>query len=106
MRTLDRGVTTYRLQRKPVTVQAVPFNGSNWAEILAFTGAGLFMQVAPRHVPGDGTIVAEVYSLLHCEWVGVRVGQWIVRGVLGELYPVFDQVARAGYEEPEGGWPE
>ena len=99
-------MTTHQLQRKPVTVQAVRFNGHNWAEILAFTGEGYFMQVQPRHVPGDGVIVAEVYSVIHAEWVGVREGQWIVRGVLGELYPVFDSVIRAGYEEPESGWPE
>jgi hypothetical protein len=99
-------VTTYHLTRRPVAVQAVPFNGHNWAEIQAFAGAGYFMQVKPRHIPGDGVIVAEVYSVLHAEWVGVRVGQWIVRGVLGELYPIFDNVARAGYEAPDGGWPD
>ncbi len=99
-------MTTYQLTRKPVTVQAVRFNGHNWAEVLAFTGEGYFTQVQPRHVPGDGVIVAEIYSVLHAEWVGVRVGQWIMRGVVGELYPIYDQVARAGYEEPEGGWPE
>ena len=97
---------TYQLKRKPVTVQAVPFNGDNWAEIMAFTGTGNFTQVQPRHVPGDGVIVAEVYSVIHAEWVGVRVGQWIVRGVVGELYPIYDEVAQAGYEAPEGGWPE
>jgi hypothetical protein len=99
-------MTTYHLQRKPLTVQAVPFNGHNWAEVQAFTGGNYFMQVEPRNVPGNGVIVAEVYSVIHSEWVGVRVGQWIVRGVVGELYPIYDQVARAGYEEPEGGWPE
>jgi len=99
-------MTTYHLQRKPLTVQAVRFNGHNYAEILAFTGAGNFLQVEPRPVPGDGVILAEVYSALHAEWVGVRHGQWIVRGTVGELYPIFDQVARAGYEAPEGGWPE
>lgn len=99
-------MTTYHLTRKPATVSAVRFNGSNWAEILAFTGEGYFMQVQPRHVPGDGVIVAEVYSILSAEWVGVRVGQWILRGLRSELYPIFDQVARAGYEAPEGGWPE
>jgi len=99
-------MTTYHLQRKSLTVQAVKFNGNNYAEILAFTGAGNFLQVEPRLVPGDGVIVAEVYSVLHAEWVGVRRGQWIVRGTVGELYPIFDQVAHAGYETPEGGWPE
>jgi hypothetical protein len=99
-------MTTYRLTRKPLTAFAVRFNGHNYAEIMVFTGEGNFMQVEPRLVPGDGTIVAEVFNILSAEWVGVRVGQWIVRGLKAELYPIYDEVARAGYEEPEGGWPE
>ena len=99
-------MTTYRLQRKPAMVHAVPFNGSNYAEIQAFTGEGMFMQVEPRQIPGDGVMVAEVYNVLHAQWVGVFVGQWIVRGLVGELYPIDDHVAQAGYEAPEGGWPE
>lgn len=99
-------MSTYHLQRKPLTVQAVRFTGHNYAEVQSFTGPGHFMQVQPRHVPGDGVIVAEVYSVLHAEWVGVRVGQWIIRGVIGELYPIYDRVARVGYEAPEEGWPD
>jgi hypothetical protein len=99
-------VTTYRLTRRPATVNAVRFNGSNHGEILAFTGEGCFMQVEPRYVPGDGVIVAEVWDYLNAQWVGVRVGQWIIRGLRSELYPIYDEVAHAGYEEPEGGWPE
>lgn len=96
---------TYHLTRRPVTVQAVPFNGHNFGECQAFTGPGYFMQVEPREVPGDGVIVAEVFDVLHAQWVGVRVGQWIIRGVRSELYPVDVEVIQAGYEAPEGGWP-
>ena len=98
-------MTTYTLKRRPTTVQAVPFNGSNWGEIYAFTGGANFTQIEPRPVPGDGVMVAEIYNYLHCQWVGVFVGQWIVKGLLGEFYPIDDSVAHAGYEEPEGGWP-
>ena len=100
-------MATYHLTRKPVMVQAVKFTGHNYAEIMGFTGPGHFMQVSPRHIPGgDSVIVAEVYDVPHAQWTGVRVGQWILCGVLGEFYPVDDAVARAGYEAPEGGWPE
>lgn len=99
-------MTIYTLTRRPTDVQAVRFDGDNFAEVKAFTGAGRFMQVEPRIIPGDGVIVAEVYDVLSAQWVGVRAGQWIIRGVVCELYPIYDQVARAGYEVPEGGWPE
>jgi hypothetical protein len=98
-------MATYTLKRRPTTVQAVPFDGNNWGEVELFTGPRNFNRIAPRPVPGDGVMVAEVYNYLHCQWVGVFVGQWIVRGTLGELYPIDVAVARAGYEEPEGGWP-
>lgn len=98
---------TYHLTRRPVTVQAVPFRGYNFGEIQAFTGPGYFKQVEPpRKVPGDGVVVAEVYNVPRAEWCGVRVGQWIVRGMVYELYPVDEEVLRLAYEAPEGGWPE
>lgn len=79
-------MATYELTKRPVTVRAVPFNGDNYAEIQAFTGPGYFMQVPDGRLrPAD--VVAEVFNAPHGEWVGVRVGQWIIRGVVGELYP-------------------
>jgi hypothetical protein len=97
-------VATYVLTKRPVTVQAVPFNGDNYAEVQAFTGPGYFMQVRDSRLrPSD--VVAEVFNAPHGEWVGVRVGQWIIRGVVGEFYPVDLDVLHGGYQTPEGGWP-
>ncbi len=98
-------MTTYQLRHKPTTVHAVPFNGHNVAEVQAFAG-GYFRPIEPYHLPGDGTVVAELYSVIHSEWSAVRAGQWIVRGAVGELYAIFPQVAHTAYETPEGGWPD
>lgn len=102
-------VATYELTKRPVTVQGVPFNGSNFAEIQAFTGAGYFIQTDPRSDPraraGHTDVVAEVFNTQYGEWIPVRVGQWIMRGVVGEFYPVDLDVLHGGYEAPEGGWP-
>jgi hypothetical protein len=97
-------VATYELTKRPVKVRAVPFNGSNFGEVQAFTGPGYFLQIQDgRHRPVD--VVAEVFNAPHGEWVGVRAGQWIIRGVVGEFYPVDLDVLHGGYEPPEGGWP-
>lgn len=98
-------MTIHTLKRRPVTVKAVRFTGDNWAEIQTLTGPGHVRQIEPVQIPGDGTMVAEVYNVLHCQWVGVFAGQWIVRGLRGELYPIDPEVAQAGYEPPSGGWP-
>jgi hypothetical protein len=35
---------------------------------------------------------------LHTTWVGVKTGQWIVRGVKGEFYPIAEDVLAETYE--------
>lgn len=100
-------MTTFNLTRRPVGVRAVCFDGTNHEEVCALTGERFFLRVEPRQacVGSDQIVVAEVYDALHGQWIGVRAGQWIVSGVRAELYPVDDEVIRAGYEAPEGGWP-
>lgn len=95
-------MTPYLLVKKPVTVQGLPFDGSNFTEVRAFTGPSWFREVHPDPRPG---VVAEVFNHQYDEWVPVRVGQWVMRGVVGEFYPVDVDVLHGGYQPPEGGWP-
>lgn len=99
-------MATYELTKRPVKVRAVPFTGDNFNEVQEFTGIGYFLPVYPENRRRQADVVAEVFNLPHAEWVPVRVGQWIIRGVVGEFYPVDVDVLRGGYEPPEGGWPE
>lgn len=98
-------MTTYHLTKRPVTVTAVPFNGHNYSEVQAFTGSKNFLPVYPTNRSRHADVVAEVYNSQYSEWVSVRAGQWIIRGVVGEFYPVDVDVLHGGYEAPEGGWP-
>ncbi len=43
-------------------------------------------------------VVAAIYDYLHETWVGVKVGQYIVRGMKGEFYPVDSEIFEAKYE--------
>ena len=92
---------------KPFEIQAVRFTGENWWEILAFVGVRQFDD--DWHVPNfapvgeyarydDDEIVASVYDKLHHTWVGVKAGQYIIKGQKGEFYPCDPDIFEAKYE--------
>jgi hypothetical protein len=79
-----------------------PDAGSNLAEVLRFAGpGGYFGTVPPEDRAADPAMTAEVYDKLHGTWVHVYDGQWIIRGVQGELYPCAADVFAATYEAAE-----
>lgn len=84
-------------RKRPVNIQAIRFTGDNVAELEGFTG-GLFATVDPEDRNDDPEIVAEVFDVLHKTWVGVKLDQWIIRGVQGEFYPCDEQVFEQTYE--------
>jgi hypothetical protein len=79
--------------KKPIEVEAVRFDGENWHEVHGFVGhrkINGIMQDAFREVPQPATIQAEIWDWLHLTWVGVKTGQWIMKGTQGEFYPCED----------------
>jgi hypothetical protein len=90
-----------RWRKKPVEVSAIQWTGANLAEVQAFTGPGYFGAVPPEDRDEDPDMTAEVYDKLHSTWVHVYDGQWIIRGVQGELYPCAEDVFAATYEPAE-----
>lgn len=86
-----------RFRKRPVEIEAIQFDGTNHGDIEAFTN-GLFREVAPEDRGDDPEIVAEVYDKLHSTWVGVKVGNWITKGIRGEHYPIADDVLADTYE--------
>lgn len=87
-----------RFRTKVVEIEAMQFTGENHKELLEWTG-GNFYGVAPEDRGDDPEITAEVYDILHSTWIGVKTGQWIVRGVKGEYYPCDDETFHWKYEE-------
>jgi hypothetical protein len=61
-----------KYKSKPFEVEAVLFNGER--------------------------IIAEVYDYLHDTWVGVKAGDYVIRGSKGEFYPCDPGVFHAKYE--------
>lgn len=103
-------MTLYR--KLPVEIEAVRFRGGNFHEIWAFVGTHNASDNATHlirnfNISGtyaqwdDSDIVAEVWDELHSTWVGVKDGQWIIRGVQGEFYPCDHEVFMDTYAEVE-----
>lgn len=89
-----------KYRKKPVVIEAVQFAGDNARDLRNFT-EGRFNTVDVEDRGDDPEIVAEVFDVLHSTWVGVKDGQWIIRGVQGEFYPCDADVFAATYEPAE-----
>ena len=84
--------------KKPVVIDAVQFNGTNYEQVWELTGRTHFRMVDPENRGDDPSIVAEVFDGLHNTWVGVHVDDWLIRGVRGETYPCLADVFEETYE--------
>lgn len=87
-----------RFRTKPVEIEAIQFTGDNYSEITKWT-SGNFWPVDEEDRHEDPDCIAEVYDILHSTWIGVKTGQWIVRGAKGEFYPCDDETFHWKYEE-------
>lgn len=81
-------------RKKPVEVQAVRWTADVTPSAYKYFTNGL---ANLDDVSGYGT----VYDRLHDVWVPLDLGDWIVKGVKGELYPVKADVFAELYEQPE-----
>ena len=96
-----------RYRKKPVVIEAVQLRWDTWSEMCehadvgeAQTGRpyGCFVNAANQIVAsgGDGRIALAIPTLEGL-MVGVE-GDWIIRGVAGELYPCKPEIFAATYE--------
>ena len=76
-------------RKKPVVIEAVQWDGTNVAEIRNFFGA--FLE----------------WGLRNCDYLLIRTlegehianpGDFIIKGVKGEFYPIKDQIFRETYD--------
>jgi len=91
-------VTVQTFRKRPIEIQAVQWTGANEAELRLWCGPSMFGALG-ESIARDPEITAEVFDKLHCTWVGVKTGQWIIRGVKGELYPIAEDVLAETYEQ-------
>ena len=78
-----------KYRKKPVVIEAVQWDGTNWFEIRkTFGGDSVALTV-------EGTIF-----ILEGEMTA-SVGDWIIEGVQGELYPCKSDIFEATYDKEE-----
>jgi hypothetical protein len=88
-----------RFRKRPVEIEAIQWTGANLTEVRAFCGGSKFGPCDPAEPQShDATITAHVFDVLHESWVGVKTGQWVIRGVAGEFYPIDEAVLAETYE--------
>lgn len=82
-------------RKKPVAVQALRWEGDNWDQMLRFVIA----QGGAAHTEQDALII----RTLEGDMVAAP-GDWVIRGVEGEFYPVKASIFLTTYEptQPEG----
>lgn len=87
-----QGVTRYR--KKPVTVDTIRWTGTNLPAIRAFAGDDNVM------CPAGGDL--EVWNDQESAWIPCPLGHSVVKGRLGEFYPISPAVITETYEPADG----
>ena len=95
-----------RYVTKPIEIEAMKFDGKtfddirNWSKTHTTPNGHThynFDEASNWVMEGEG-IVAVVWDYLHKTWVGVRAGDYIIKGMKGEFYPCDPEVFEAKYE--------
>lgn len=76
-------------RKKPVVINAVQFTGENSEEIGHFAGLAALVTGREKQLR-----IKTLEGILK-----VSPGDWVIRGVQGEYYPIKDAIFRETYEE-------
>lgn len=87
-----------KVRKRPIVIDAVQFVDNNYNEVRELTGEKYFRPVFDGEFEQEAEIVAAVWDKLHSTWVGVKTGQWIMKGTEGEHWPVDNTVFVKSYE--------
>lgn len=79
-----------RYRKKPVVIEAIQYTGNNFEEILNAFG----YLYAPEKDPN--IYVPTLEGTMRC-----KIGDYLIRGVRGELYPCAKDIFEETYEEVE-----
>lgn len=78
-----------KFRKKPVVIEAVRWTGENLSEVVKFMGAGQYQQDFVSNDLVIPTLEGEMKA---------SPGDWIIRGVKGELYPCKPDIFEMTYE--------
>ena len=85
-----------KYRKKPVIIEAVQFNGWNWAECYQFMSDEVLM--FPQEMRKKESISIETLE----GTMKASIGDYIIKGVNGEFYPCKPDIFEKTYEKVEG----
>lgn len=89
-----------KFRKLPVVVEAVQLRRNNTDEMHAFAECGDMASGKPHPFKyPDGTVGLAIHTLNGT--MNAKEGEWIIRGVNGELYPCADDIFRKTYESAD-----
>jgi hypothetical protein len=93
-----------RYRKRPVVIEAVQLTWKTWGDVCEFVGDVISTDNPARSVDGFSDACGEIgpyieltIPTLEGDHVA-RHGDWIIRGVKGELYPCKPDIFAATYE--------
>lgn len=104
---------TQKFRKKPVVVEALQLRWDTWSEMCDFVGVGMTevngskptgCYTGPDGKPMGNGETSPTIGLLIPTLEGTMLanqGDWIVRGVNGEFYPVKNDIFESTYEKVE-----
>lgn len=99
-----------KYRKKPVVIEAIQLLWHTWSDMCNFAGVGKIDDGNPEGVSenpatgkkhpvdavGPGMVIPTLEGVMYA-----APGDWIIRGIKGELYPCKPDIFEATYEEAE-----
>ena len=83
-----------KYRKKPVVIEAIRWNGNNTDELLEWAGEYVYRMIAPLSYP---RVALAIYTLEGA--MTANLGDWIIKGSVGEFYPCKPDIFEMTYEE-------
>ena len=82
-----------KFRKKPIVIEAVQYDGTNYGEIISLSGELGLRQWFSRR-PSGGLLVQTPEGIMQ-----VNKGDWVIKGIKGELSPCQDAIFKETYEK-------
>ena len=84
--------------KKPISIEACQWNGNNEEELRQFVGSDIYFDTNDR-VKREG--VKNIYIITLEGQMRGHIGDYIIKGIQGELYPCKPDIFEETYEKVE-----
>lgn len=84
-----------KYRKKPVEVEAIKFNRTNWKDVLEFTNNTAHSLTIERRINGNATCIIPTLEGQHI----ANENDYIIKGVKGEFYPCKPDIFELTYDQ-------